>query len=108
MLIRDVIKDYLPLPNISVPIRAPKMALPAVQLLPKATLLSADSRQKLGTIPIKSRVPITFEELDQYSGFVLYEITLPRFSIDPSILSVPIVNDRALVLVDDVSGFESI
>lgn len=107
MLIRDAIKDYLPLPNVSVPIRALKMALPSVQLIPKATLLSADARQKLGGIPIKSRVPITFEEIDQHSGFVLYEITLPRFSIDPSILSVPIINDRALVLVDDVSHFQT-
>lgn len=102
MLIRDAIKDYLPLPNISVPVRAPKMTLPPVRLVPKVSLLSSISRQKLGRIPIKTRVPVTFEEIDQYSGFVLYETILPRSKADPSLLVVPKVNDRAIVLVDDV------
>lgn len=103
MLIRDAIKDYLPLPNISVPIRAPKLSLPPVQLTPKFTLLSPTVRRKLGRPPINSMIPLTFEQLDQYSGFVLYETTLPKLKYDPTILEVLKINDRAIVLIDDVN-----
>lgn len=106
MLIRDAIKDYLPLPNISVPDRAPKMKLPSVQLKPKAALLSPLARQKLGILTNETfKIPVTFERIDQYSGFVLYETVLPNISKDPSILSTPNVKDRAHVFVDNVSGF---
>lgn len=103
MLIRDAVKDYLPLPNVSMPTRAPKMALPAMQLKPKVGLLSANSRRKLGRMANSTRVPVTFETIDQYSGFVLYETVLPNFRKDPAILSVPNIKDRAHVLIDDVS-----
>lgn len=103
MLIRDAIKDYLPLPNISVPVRGPKMTLPPVQLISKLTLLSPNARRKLGSTPIKSVFPLTFEKIDQYSGFVLYEATLPALKFDPTIFAIPKLNDRALVLIDDVS-----
>lgn len=102
MLIRDAIKDYLPLPNISVPAYAPKMTLPALQMSPKVALLSPIARQKLGQTPIKWPTPLSFEQLDQYSGFVLYETTLPKLKYDPSVLSVSKLHDRAIVLVDDV------
>lgn len=102
MLIRDAIKDYLPLPNISVPARAPKMTLQSVQLNPKMTFLSPIARQKLGQPPIKSRNPLTFEYIDQNSGFVLYEAVLPQLNFDPAIFAIPKLNDRATVLIDDV------
>lgn len=109
LLIREAIKDYLPLPNISVPTRAPKMALPPVQLLPKAALLSPIARQKLGHLTNQTfKVPVTFEKIDQFSGFVLYETELPNFRKDPSILSAPNVKDRAHVFVDNVSHFLNI
>lgn len=104
MLIRDAIKDYLPLPNISVPMRAPKMKLPPVQLTPKATLLSPIARQKLGHVSNETHiVPISFEKFNQYSGFVLYETVLPNYHNDPSILIAGAVKDRAHVFVDNVS-----
>lgn len=103
MLIRDAIKDYLPLPNISVPVRALKMTLPALRLQQKVSLLSPAARRKLGRTPIKSQFPLTFEKLDQYSGFVLYEATLPKLKFDPTIFAIPKLNDRAHVLIDDVS-----
>lgn len=103
MLIRDAIKDYLPLPNISVPTRAPKMKLPSVQLLPKAALLSPMARQLLGRTSNETfNVPVTFERLDQFSGFVLYETVLPNYRNDPSILTADDVKDRAHVFVDNV------
>lgn len=103
MLIRDAIRNYLPLPNISVPMRAPKMTLPPVQLVPKISLLSPVARRKLGKTPIKSQFPLTFEKIDQNSGFVLYESILPKLKFDPTIFAIPKLNDRAHVLIDDVS-----
>lgn len=103
MLIRDAIKDYLPLPDIPVPQREPKMRLDAVKVLPRTTLLSNVSRQQLGSAPILSKVPLTFEAIDQYSGFVLYETDLPRnFVRDPSLLVIENLRDRAHVFVDNV------
>ncbi|XP_055314738.1 beta-galactosidase-like isoform X2 [Sitodiplosis mosellana] len=103
MLIRDAIKQYLPLPNISVPVRAPKMTLPAVRLSPILSLLSPVARRKLGGTPIKTQFPLTFEKIDQYSGFVLYEATLPpKLKFDPTIFAIPKLNDRAHILIDDM------
>lgn len=44
---------------------------------------------------------LTFEELDQFSGFVLYETTLPsEFTRDPAELTVEKLRDRAHVYVE--------
>lgn len=104
-LIRDVIKDYLPLPNISIPENGQKMTLNSIQLSPKVTLLSPMARHIFGRQPIKAEKPLTFEALDQFSGFVLYETTLPPLRTDPSILKISGLRDRAIVLIDNVSGF---
>lgn len=101
MLIRDTIRNYSTLPNISVPARAPKLNLGTICLAPKCLLLSQMARQHLGRLPIKSQYPLTFEAIDQYSGFVLYETNLPR--LRQGILSIPKLGDRAIVLVDNVS-----
>lgn len=106
-IIRDVIKDYLPLPNISIPVETPKMKLPTVELHAKTTLLSADSRRFLGNPLIKSKKPKTFEELQQFSGFVLYETELPKLKKDPSVLEIPTLHDRAIVSIDNVSQFQA-
>lgn len=103
MLIRDTIRNYSTLPNISVPTRASKLNLGKIYLAPKLTLLSEMARQHLGGLPIKSQYPLTFEAIDQYSGFVLYETNLPRLMSMQNILSIPKLGDRAIVLVDNVS-----
>lgn len=103
LILRDVIKDFLPLPNISVPLKSPKMQIPAIQLQAKASLLSSTSRQFLGNKMITSAKPLTFEELNQFSGFVLYETELPELKKDPSVLTIPTLHDRAIVSIDDVS-----
>lgn len=43
---------------------------------------------------------LTFEELNQFSGFVLYETDLPKFTRDPSNLVIEKLRDRAQVYVD--------
>lgn len=87
-VLRDVIKDFLPLPNITVPVKAPKMELPPIQLRPKTTLLSQTSRKILGSKMVTSPKPLKFEEINQFSGFVLYEALLPDHMLDPSVLKV--------------------
>lgn len=103
MMIRDAIKDYVSLPNITIPAIEPKMRISPLQLYPRTTLLSVAARRALGKTPIFSVQPVTFESLDQYSGFVLYETLLPTLKLDPSVLSVPKISDRAIVLIDDVN-----
>lgn len=103
LVIRDVIKDFLPLPNITVPVNEPKMQLPPIQLRPKTTLLSPTARTTLGSKMIRSQNPLKFEELNQFSGFVLYETMLPDQMTDPSNLRIPVLHDRAIVSVDNVS-----
>lgn len=104
-LIRDVIKDYLPLANISIPEVSHKMTLNSIKLSPKVMLLSPMARNILGRVPIESEKPLTFETLDQFSGFVLYETKLPALRIDPSVLKINGLRDRAIVFIDNVSGF---
>lgn len=103
MAIRDAILQYVPHPNVSVPNPTPKMALPAIRLTSSSTFLSDAGRRNLGTTPIVSQRLLTFEALNQYSGFVLYETTLPHVSGDPSYLVVEKLRDRAHILVDGVS-----
>lgn len=108
-LIRDVIKKYInvsldhPTPSVSA-----KMVLPSIPLVVVGELLSSKGRQYLGrdddaniSKPIKSVHPLTFEQLNQYSGLVLYETLLPTITIDPSVLTVGDLRDRAVVFIDN-------
>ncbi|XP_027625452.1 beta-galactosidase isoform X3 [Tupaia chinensis] len=54
--------------------------------------------------PIKSPYPLTFIQVKQYFGFVLYRTTLPEDCSQPTPLSSPFsgVHDRAYVAVDGV------
>lgn len=69
---------------------------------PINTILSRNGRSILGNEPIQAGGNLlTFEELDQFSGFVLYEAKLPsQFSRDPAELTVEKLRDRALVYID--------
>lgn len=100
--IRNTIQDFKSLPNMSLPVKAPKMKLPNLILSPLVRLLSSVARQQLGSKPIQSMIPLTFEAIDQFSGFVLYETILPKLRFDPAVLSIPKLGDRAHVLVDNV------
>ncbi len=101
--LRDIIGEYLPLPNIPVPQKQPKMSLGAVRLQAVNTLSSNISRRHMGTIPVHSRSPMTFEALNQYSGLILYEANLPVLARDPSTLKIDKIKDRAYIYVDRVS-----
>lgn len=105
MAIRDVIAEYLPLPNLTVPVVAPKMSIDPINLNPVSVILSSDGRHNLGTPPIVSSQPLTFEALDQNSGLVLYETILPDASDitrDPALLKIDKLRDRALIYIDRI------
>lgn len=102
-MVRDVISTYMsekPTIKGDIGSSAP-FAYGQVELKPILNLLSAEGRATLakGTA-IQSLKPKTFEELDQYSGLVLYETQLPTFSLDPALLTVNDLRDRAHVYVD--------
>lgn len=90
------------MPDIPVPQPEPKMEIGAVRLQPVNILSSNVTRKHMGTTPVHSRSPMTFEALNQISGLVLYETNLPRFSRDPSTLKIDNLKDRAYIYVDRV------
>lgn len=77
------------------------MALGAVNVKAIDSILSTEGRSKLGSRPYESNSLPTFEQLNQFSGFVLYETTLPKLTRDPSNLAVTNLRDRALIYVDE-------
>lgn len=98
--IRKLIGKYFPLPNVPVPDRLPKVKLPNVNLRPQATLTDSTGRKHLANYTRKSIAPRTFEELNQNSGFILYETTLPKDTRDPALLKIADLRDRAYVYVN--------
>lgn len=84
----------------TIPAKLLTMSLHAIDMKPIDSILSEQGRSILGTRPFQSNVLHTFEQLNQFSGFVLYETTLPKLSRDPSNLFVTDLRDRALVYID--------
>lgn len=104
--IRNIISEFYPLPNTTIPPNPLKMTLPPIQLQPITTLFSSVSRRILSGKTVTSKKPLTFEQLPQNVGFVLYETALPKGFFTPFILSIPNLFGRAYVYVDNVSEFE--
>ncbi|KAG4079018.1 hypothetical protein HA402_001673 [Bradysia odoriphaga] len=100
--LREIVGEFFPLNDIPLPQKEPKMSLGAVQLHPANILSSNLCRQQMGSIPVRSASPMTFEALNQYSGLVLYEANLPVFVRDPSILKIDGIRDRAYIYVDQI------
>jgi beta-galactosidase len=91
------------LPPLSLPDPSTKRKYASINVTAVNTIFSQSGRQHLGSNAIDAGGRLkTFEELDQFSGFVLYETTLPKtFSRDPSNLVVEKLRDRALVYIDE-------
>ncbi|XP_038615750.1 beta-galactosidase [Tachyglossus aculeatus] len=100
--VRKVIGMYEHIPDDPIPPTTPKFAYGKVVL------------RKLNTVvellevlcppgPVKSKYPLTFVQVKQYFGFVLYRTTLPR-NCEQVPLSSPFngVHDRAYVTVEGV------
>ncbi|GGF14084.1 glycoside hydrolase family 35 protein [Hymenobacter cavernae] len=91
---REVIARYRPAsqPLPPVPAAKPSTMLPAMQLTRSASLLD-----RLPT-PVTSARPLTFEQLKQAYGFVLYRTTVPGGG--SKMLKINALRDYAVVLVN--------
>lgn len=100
--IRNVIMAHFP--NLKVPIVPEakiKRAYPTVAMEPISNMFSATAKEHLVAVTRDNTFPLTFEALDQFSGFVLYETDLPSLELDPTVLTVNGLADRALVYIDN-------
>ncbi|XP_063705006.1 beta-galactosidase-like [Culicoides brevitarsis] len=103
-LFKDVIREFLKENLPETPELRPTMKLEDICLKPKMKILTDEGRKALGTpydLEKTFKTPPTFEALNQFSGFVLYETKLPKFTRDPSQLVVMGLRDRATVYVDN-------
>ncbi|XP_025769919.1 beta-galactosidase [Puma concolor] len=101
--LRDVIRKFEKVPEGFIPPSTPKFAYGKVALQKLKTV--EDALNVLCPAgPIKSLYPLTFIQVKQYFGFVLYRTTLPQDCSNPTPLSSPLngVRDRAYVAVDGV------
>ncbi|KFP67424.1 Beta-galactosidase, partial [Cariama cristata] len=101
--LREVIGMYKQLPEGPIPPTTPKFAYGNVRLQKVGTVVEVLDRLSSAG-PVKSTYPLTFVQLKQYFGFVLYRTTLPKNCTEPTQLSSPLngVHDRAYVSVDGV------
>ena len=104
-LIREVISKYLPLPPGPVPPASSKTAYGKVEMKEYAWLFDTPN---LVTKTVVADNPLTFEELDQSYGFVLYKAkqSLRMFAKDGPFnksfnITVNGVHDRAYIFVDE-------
>ncbi|XP_041724882.1 beta-galactosidase-1-like protein isoform X2 [Coregonus clupeaformis] len=98
--IRDTISKFRDIPVGPMPPASPKMAYGFVTLTMVGNLSSLlDTLSPQG--PVRSRYPLSFEEMKQYYGFMLYRTKLPRDLPEDTPLISPLngVHDRAYVSV---------
>ncbi|XP_066506652.1 beta-galactosidase isoform X2 [Hoplias malabaricus] len=103
--IRDVIKKFRKIPDGMLPPSTPKFAYGKVTMKKVKTV--SESLEILSfSGPVKSTYPLTFVDMDQSFGYMLYQTTLPIDCRKPTALSSPLngVNDRAYVTVDGVAA----
>ncbi|KAL7019661.1 hypothetical protein ACKWTF_011198 [Chironomus riparius] len=100
MEIRKMIGKYFTLPDVPVPSPVPKTRLPDVQMKPISVLMDTNSRRHLSSYTVNGHTPLTFEALNQYSGFILYETKLPKVTRDPAQLKINDLRDRAYIYVN--------
>ncbi|PSN30941.1 hypothetical protein C0J52_24075, partial [Blattella germanica] len=98
--IRKVIGKYLTLPNMTIPMPAPKGDYGTVKLRLIAPIIDEKVKQGLGTKPFNSTYPRTFEYFSQHYGFMLYETSINKSATNLTTLSIPKIGDRATVMVN--------
>ncbi|NWW86600.1 BGAL galactosidase, partial [Rhynochetos jubatus] len=101
--LREVIGMYKQLPEGLIPPTTPKFAYGKVRLQKVGSVVEVLDRLSPAG-PVKSAYPLTFVQLKQYFGFVLYRTALPKNCTEPAQLSSPSngVHDRAYISVDGV------
>jgi hypothetical protein len=74
------------------------MELPPIVMSPVWSLFDDNYLED----PIPSLFPLTFEQLKQRNGFVLYSTNISVHPSDPAVLEINGLADRAQVFVDSV------
>jgi beta-galactosidase len=93
---RQVIGKYAPLPEMPLPLPAPRLALGEIELTESAGLFEAlDSL----TMPVNSPATQSMEALDQNYGFILYRTRLPGNNPE-AVLTLRELHDRAQIFLD--------
>ncbi|XP_046292954.1 beta-galactosidase isoform X2 [Marmota monax] len=102
-VLRKVIQMFEEVPEGPIPPSTPKFAYGKVSLKKLKTVEAALDILCPGG-PIKSLYPLTFIQVKQYFGFVLYRTTLPQDCSNSTSLHAPLsgVHDRAYVSVNGV------
>ena len=87
---KNVIEKYLPIPNISVKDTVPKGDYGVVEMYHVTDIFYLKDTPLLRKWDEmnSSDFPMTFEQLDQENGFVLYEHVITERYRDPSLLTV--------------------
>ncbi|MDW7695133.1 beta-galactosidase family protein [Flammeovirgaceae bacterium SG7u.111] len=94
MAIRDLMKKYVAYDIPEIPERIPVISIPEIKLKEKSSALTFIKKSE----PVKADQPLTFEELEQASGYVLYK---KRFTQPISgKLSIKGLRDYATVYVN--------
>lgn len=92
--------QFLTLPVVSSPTATAKTKYSSFNVRLTTNIFTPQARAALG-VPVASEGKLkTFEEMDQASGFVLYESVLPQFTRDPANLYVNKLRDRAQIFID--------
>lgn len=99
MRIRQCLKKYTTGPLPPIPAPTPAFAYGKVTMKPVGSLFELHPLIAHSP-PIVADDPLTFEEMGQAYGFVLYETILPKTFNDPSALSVSEIRDRGYVFLD--------
>lgn len=101
ILIIFILLQYLPLPPYPVPVSNPKAAYGHVHLHYVADLWDMLAT-RLSEGPIQSTYPLTFEDLGQAHGYILYCTQLQGHYPDPALLEMKGLADRAYIYIDMV------
>ncbi|KAM6449734.1 beta-galactosidase [Liasis olivaceus] len=99
--LREVIGMYKDLPKGPIPPTTPKFSYGEVKLM-KVGMVTELLNDLSPSGPIKSIYPLTFVQLKQYFGYVLYRTKLSRNCSKEILFSLDAIHDRAYVSVDGI------
>ena len=80
------------------PVVKPKMEVPLIPMRFVSSLFDHVHMEK----GIPSVFPLTFEQLKQRNGFILYSTNITINASDPALLKINGLSDRAFIFVDSV------
>nr|WMP40581.1 beta-galactosidase [synthetic construct] len=99
--LRDIISKYLPLPHGRIPPDTNKTSYGTIHMEFVITVL--DALQYLSPNgPVNTVYPVSMEKINFYFGFILYRFVLQKEYNTSTVLSVPGIRDRAVVMVNNV------